>query len=115
MNTYFLMASTAAALETALSNEGFFFYPDGASEPEFSGNFGEYFVDMIGQIFKSVGQIAIEVDDGEGGTRTELIEDMQPVPGWHCNIYSKLALPANLQDFVVSPTPATPYRKLAGT
>lgn len=116
MNNYYLKADTAEELQTALKASGLVIVSEEGDE-SYYGEVDGFVIDWIGQISEQTG--TQRVDTGEVDEFDDPVYTEEPVfttlPGYHCNIYSPYGLPVGLQDYAVSPSPATPYRKLAGT
>jgi hypothetical protein len=101
MNLYFLKANTESELKEALDAEEFGVVNQNGDSTYF-GQSGEFTIDWIGSIYNQTGV--------NGGGDPVFVK----VEGSHCNIYSSAALPSSLDSFIVSPTPSSPRRKLAG-
>lgn len=118
MKTYHIKANTLTELGIALVATGFFKVDPEQDGAEPVAVDGRYVADWVGEITTPTGEVTI-VEYGELDEEGFSIESTEPVyasvGGYHCNIYSHLPLPESLEQYLVSPTPTTPARKLAGT
>lgn len=118
MITYYIQSDDKDALILTLISLGVSQINVELNDSPASGRYGEFVLDWIGEIYEDAG-VTEEVDTGEVDEFGDPIYVFQPiyasVGGYHCNIYSHLPLPESLEQYLVSPTPTTPARKLAGT
>lgn len=115
MQTYHLKSESEQELKDALAAEGLSLVDDGG-EHHFAGTTADGFtIDWIGEIYRQDGTDLVETGETDefGDPVYEEIPRMVSVGGFHCNVYSRFALPANIQQYVID-APATPARKLAG-
>jgi hypothetical protein len=106
MNAYYLRGDTAEALQSAMADAGLVIAHEDESQ-SFYGTAGAFVLVWIGEIFEPTGVILDE------GTETER-KEMASVGGYHCNVCSNLALPSDLDGYLIKPLPTTPARTLAG-
>jgi len=104
LTPFYLKFPDEETAQAALEAAGIYLAPAG-------NNPGRYKQAELGWAFDPIGTIT------EGGLwdqeTGEELEPPTPIPGWHAN-YIGAALPAELEDYLLSPAPASPIRRFAG-
>lgn len=103
-NTYYLKTPSESDLISALNDLGLALLDREDNVLRYSNNEG-ISAHLIGSY--SVATCTGECADGYP------TYDYTSHTDFHCNIYTDQALPASLESFLVTPTPTTPYYKLA--
>jgi hypothetical protein len=101
---FYLRFPDEATAQTALAAAGIYV-------PEIGNNPGYYKQADKGWAFDPIGELT------EGGIWDQVTGEELEAPtvreGWHAN-YIGAALPPELEEYVLDPEPATPYRRFAG-